>query len=101
MLLSVQAGPILAPLLHSDTTARAGMANAPACAGQSMVPLADIFNHKAAVVHLGEGSGLLTGLWLPALVPVCASASHHLPLLLCSVYWATPATAGSLLTQTA
>ena len=22
-----------------------------------MVPLADIFNHKAAVVHLGEGSG--------------------------------------------
>ena len=60
-----------------------------------MVPLADIFNHKAAVVHLGEGSGLLTGVWLSALVPFCAPASHHLPSLRCSVFWveaAHPAT---------
>ena len=51
-----------------------------------MVPLADVFNHKAAVVHLGEGSALLTGAWLSALVPVCTPASHHLPSLLCSVF---------------
>ena len=41
-----------------------------------MVPLADIFNHKAAVVHLGEGCGLLTGIWLPAVVPVCTHLHH-------------------------
>lgn len=51
-----------------------------------MVPLADIFNHKAAVVHLGEGSGLLTGVWRSALAPVCAPALHHLPSLLGSVF---------------